>query len=132
MPGGVGGATLRGVPPIPINPESQQALKHGARAVVYRTRRKHTPGAWIAGVLMRRPFNVAAVALADKTARIAWAIMVVAKPTARQPEALTHAGFGNARAFQRVMATRSDRDRHSPLALSHQGPQQGLHSRPDR
>lgn len=54
----------------------RKLLIHGARAVVYRARRKQTPGAWIAGVLMRRPFNVAAVALANKTVRIAWAILV--------------------------------------------------------
>jgi transposase len=33
------------------------------------------PNSWIKGLLDRRPFNVATVALANKTARIAWAIM---------------------------------------------------------
>jgi transposase len=30
---------------------------------------------WLAGLLKRRPFNVAVVALANKLARIAWAVM---------------------------------------------------------
>jgi transposase len=54
----------------------RKLLIHGARATIARARRKPKPGAWITGVLARRPFNVAAVALANKTARIAWAIMV--------------------------------------------------------
>jgi transposase len=68
--GSLGGISKRG------DGYLRKLLIHGARAVVYRARRKQTPGAWIAGVLMRRPFNVAAVALANKTARIAWAILV--------------------------------------------------------
>jgi transposase len=34
------------------------------------------PSAWIAGLLACRHFNIATVALANKTARIAWAVMV--------------------------------------------------------
>jgi transposase len=50
-------------------------LIHGARAVVQRVRAGQVKGAWIAGLLARRPFNIATVALANKTARIAWAVM---------------------------------------------------------
>ena len=31
--------------------------------------------AWLSGLLGRRHFNVATVALANKTARVAWAVM---------------------------------------------------------
>jgi transposase len=43
---------------------------------VHRVRSNQVPGAWIAGLLARRYFNIATVALANKTARIAWAVMV--------------------------------------------------------
>jgi transposase len=47
-------------------------LVHGARAV---TRwRRHSWG-WLAGLMARRPSNVAAVAIANKTARTAWALL---------------------------------------------------------
>ena len=32
--------------------------------------------AWLAGLLARRPVNVAAVALANKLARIVWAVVI--------------------------------------------------------
>jgi transposase len=53
----------------------RKLLIHGARAAVHRVRSHQVPGVWIAGLLARRPFNVATVALANKTARIAWAVM---------------------------------------------------------
>jgi hypothetical protein len=37
---------------------------------------------WLAGLLKRRPFNVAVVALANKLARIAWAVMARGEATA--------------------------------------------------
>jgi transposase len=46
----------------------RRLLIHGARAVVQRVRAGQVKGAWIAGLLARRPFNVATVALANKTA----------------------------------------------------------------
>jgi transposase len=51
----------------------RRLLVHGARAVM-RWHGKTSP--WLAGLLKRRPFNVAVVALANKLARIAWAVMV--------------------------------------------------------
>ena len=54
----------------------RKLLIHGARAAVYRFRSHQAPGAWIAGLLARRHFNITTVALANKTARIAWAVMV--------------------------------------------------------
>ena len=47
-------------------------LVHGARNLV----RTANPAPWIADMLLRRPFNVVAVAVAHKLARIAWSIVV--------------------------------------------------------
>ena len=51
-------------------------LIHGARAVVRVAERKvNHAGSWLAGVMARRNKNVAAVALANKNARIVWALL---------------------------------------------------------
>ena len=50
----------------------RRLLVHGARTVM---RWHGTKAPWLAGLLKRRPFNVAVVALANKLARIAWAVM---------------------------------------------------------
>jgi transposase len=51
-------------------------LIHGARAVVRHARaRPERTGGWLAGVMQRRDPNVAALALANKNARIAWALL---------------------------------------------------------
>lgn len=42
--------------------------------VQHRTSRYLAPGAWIRGVLARRPARLATIALANKTARIIWAL----------------------------------------------------------
>jgi transposase len=47
-------------------------LIHGARSL---TRWRRKSWQWLAELLMRRPTNVAAVAIANKTARTAWAIL---------------------------------------------------------
>ena len=47
-------------------------LIHGARAVLFRTK---CPTAWQTDIQPRRPVNVAAVALANKLARTAWAVL---------------------------------------------------------
>ena len=51
----------------------RRLLVNGARAL---TRWWRTRSPWLAGLLARRPVNVAAVALANKLARIVWAVMV--------------------------------------------------------
>lgn len=52
-------------------------LIHGARAVIRLAERKaNHAGSWLAGVMGRRNKNVAAVALANKNARIVWALLV--------------------------------------------------------
>jgi transposase len=51
-------------------------LMHGARAVVRIMRaRPATTDDWIGRLLQRRPVNVAVAAQANKTARIAWAVL---------------------------------------------------------
>ena len=51
-------------------------LIHGARAVVSQARHKEDRlSRWVTGIARRRHPNVAAVALANKTARMAWAML---------------------------------------------------------
>jgi hypothetical protein len=53
-------------------------LVHGARAVIFHAENKKDPNStcnWINGVVSRRNKNVAAVALANKNARIVWALL---------------------------------------------------------
>jgi transposase len=70
----LGGITKRGDGYI------RQPLIHGARAVVgWRRRSTMVKDRWVSGLLHRRPFNVATVALANKNARIAWAVMATGK-----------------------------------------------------
>ncbi|MBX5013977.1 IS110 family transposase [Rhizobium lentis] len=58
------------------NPYIRQLLVHGATSVLHFIRRDGgTDTGWIGGLLRRRPPKVAAVALANKMARIAWSIM---------------------------------------------------------
>lgn len=66
----MGGISKRG------DPYLRTLLVHGARNLV----RVPEPAPWIAQMLLRRPFNVVAVAVAHKLARIAWAIVVRGEP----------------------------------------------------
>ena len=50
-------------------------LIHGARSVIHWESRKPDSCSWVSGVLRRRNKNVAAVALANKNARIVWALL---------------------------------------------------------
>ena len=61
----MGGISKRG------DPYLRTLLIHGARNLV----RAPNPPQWIADMLLRRPFNVVAVAVAHKLARIAWSIV---------------------------------------------------------
>jgi transposase len=54
----------------------RRQLMHGARALVKVSKgREGKPWAWIDGLLARRPFNVVVAAVANKLARIAWALL---------------------------------------------------------
>ncbi len=56
---------------------------HGARAVIRFAENKAEPDSWLRKLMMRRNKNVAAVALANKNARIIWALL--AKDTKFHP-----------------------------------------------
>jgi transposase len=51
-------------------------LIHGARAVIYAAQRKAPAGDnWLSKLIARRNINVASVALANKNARVVWALL---------------------------------------------------------
>ena len=55
----------------------RSVLVVGATALIRQTRqRRGHPSPWLSGLLQRKPPKLAAVALANKTARIAWKLMV--------------------------------------------------------
>jgi hypothetical protein len=54
----------------------RKILIHGARAVVLRIKRDRAPiGAWLDALDARAPKNVVVVVMANKLARIAWAVL---------------------------------------------------------
>jgi transposase len=55
------------------DPYLRTLLIHGARAILFAAKHK---GAWAESLLQRRPPNVAVVAMANKLACTAWAILV--------------------------------------------------------
>jgi transposase len=74
------------------DPYLRMLLIHGARAVLWRAREKKEPGrlrAWALAIEKNRGHNKAAVALANKLARIVWAVWKKDVPfrevTAAQP-----------------------------------------------
>ena len=50
-------------------------LIHGARSVIYHAAKKSGASSWVSAIVARRNKNVAAVALANKSARIVWALL---------------------------------------------------------
>lgn len=71
---GTGGKVRPGAISKRGDPYVRTLLIHGARAVIAHRRRTKQLSAWLAGLLERRPMNVAVVALANKMARTAWAL----------------------------------------------------------
>ena len=73
------------------NREIRRSLVLGATSMIYRAATWNSAaGAWVRSVLARRPARLATVALANKMARIAWAVMTrkeVYHPNGRQPTA---------------------------------------------
>lgn len=66
-------------------------LIHGARSVLFSLKRRAEPGeGWIARLTARRNANIAAVALANKNARIVWALLAHGR--------VYQAGYANAAA----------------------------------
>ncbi|WP_084150600.1 IS110 family transposase [Azohydromonas australica] len=69
---GTGGKTHMGGISKRGDPYLRTLLIHGARAVIAHAKNKPK---WLEDLLVRRPLNVAAVALANKMARTAWALV---------------------------------------------------------
>ncbi len=59
-------------------------LIHGARALIRYAENKTEPDSWLRNLMMRRNKNIAAVALANKNARVVWALL--AKDRSFQPD----------------------------------------------
>jgi error-prone DNA polymerase len=75
-PHSTGGKTRLGRITKTGNREIRRLLVLGATSMIYRAPQWNSAvGAWIRGVLERRPVRLATVALANKMARIAWALM---------------------------------------------------------
>jgi transposase len=73
---GTGGAVTIGKLPRGRDRYLRQLLIHGARSVVSRLGDKTDErSCWLRGIVERRSFNTACVALAHKNARQAWAIL---------------------------------------------------------
>ena len=53
----------------------RRLLIHGARSVLIRHYTGEVRSAWVAGLTSRRSTNIATVAIANKNARIAWAVL---------------------------------------------------------
>jgi transposase len=54
----------------------RKVLIHGARTAVLRIKRDRAPiGAWLDALDLRAPKNVVVVAVANKLARVAWAVL---------------------------------------------------------
>ncbi len=75
----LGGITKQG------NRYLRQMLVLGALAVIRYAERHGTSRPWLVRLMARRPTKIAAVALANKTARVIWAIMTSGQPY-REPE----------------------------------------------
>src|SRR5438270_131046 len=69
--------TLRGTHwPVKVDGVLRSLLVAGATAVIQQVRRgRGRPSAWLLALLKRKPPKLAAVALANKVARIAWKLM---------------------------------------------------------
>ena len=57
------------------NPELRSLLVLGATSVLRHARGNSNASKWLTAILARRPYKVVAVALANKIARIIWALL---------------------------------------------------------
>src|SRR5258705_5061956 len=84
----------------PISKQGDQYLRRilivGAHSVLRRARQQPEKYPWLTQLLARRPFKVVAVALANKMARIAWALLARGG-TYRAPQFVSNKGLGNGR-----------------------------------
>jgi transposase len=97
-------------------------LVTGAMAVIRYARQHGTKRAWLIRLMGRRPIKVAAVALANKIARMAWAIMVRGAVQGAEVAAVSVGGSStqkdirNWRGHDDVMQTRSFRGSGEPVS----------------
>jgi transposase len=73
------------------NPTLRSLLVVGATAVLQHIRRGATVSPWLTALLVRRPAKVAAIALANKMARITWALLTKGGTFIRKDTAAGHA-----------------------------------------
>jgi transposase len=75
------------------DPRLRSLLVVGATAVIWQTRRgaANTPSGWLMALLERKAPKLAAVALANKMARIAWKLMASREPYAGGSRAIAAA-----------------------------------------
>jgi transposase len=67
----------------------RKILIHGARAVVLRSKRERIAmGAWVTALEVRAPRNVLIVAMANKLARITWAVLSTGQEYRTVPNAI--------------------------------------------
>jgi transposase len=69
------------------NPALRSLLVVGATAICAHARRGATASLWLTGLLARRPAKVVAIALANKMARIVWALLTKGGVYTRRPAA---------------------------------------------
>ena len=68
--------TDSGVPNVLMTDNLRWLLVAGAMSVILHAKRRGTSNSpWLADIIARKPTKVAAVALANKTARIVWALL---------------------------------------------------------
>ena len=91
-------------------------LVTGAMAVIRYARQYGTKRPWLARLMERRPAKVAAVALANKIARMAWAIMVRSERS-RSRSCCWQREHTNWRGHDDVMQTRSFRGSGEPASV---------------
>tara|TARA_R110000850_G_scaffold110818_17_gene224126 strand:+ start:5592 stop:5801 length:210 start_codon:yes stop_codon:yes gene_type:complete len=68
----------------------RKLLVHGARSVLLWSRhKKESRSDWLEALLARRPVNVVLVAMANKTARVVWAMLSRGEAFRAEPHAAT-------------------------------------------
>lgn len=73
------------------NPALRSLLIVGATAVIMHARRGAATSRWLTGLLARRPPKVAAIALANKMARVVWALLAKGGTFVRHNSVAAHA-----------------------------------------
>ena len=85
----------------PISKQGDRYLRRilvvGAHAVLKLARQKPEKYPWLTQLLARKPFKIVAVALANKMARIAWALLVKGGPIGRVRWSRRPKGTGDGR-----------------------------------